>query len=104
MKLRAWTYRMHMDEHLDPQLELIYDGVGGCGHEERVGVENGGKSWSYEWEGARNGGRYLFASQVSRAGGVDGERRRLELTAAVRELLHWAGQQPLVDKAADRQA
>lgn len=92
-----------MDEYLDPQLELIYgDGATGGDHEDRVGVESPGMSWSYQWEGARNGGRYVFASQVSRIGGIDGERRRLELTAAVRELLHWAGQQPCIDVATDR--
>ena len=96
---------MRMDEYLDPQLELVYaDGVVGCGQEDRAGVENRGLDWSYEWEGARNGGRCLFAGQISRVGGVDGERRRLELTAAVRELLHWAGQQPRIDEAADRRS
>ncbi len=95
---------MHMDEYLGTQLELIYDTAPGGRHEGCVGVEIPGLSWSYQWEGARNGGRYLFASQVSRVGGIDGERQRLELTAVVRELLHWSVQEVRADAATERRA
>ena len=60
--------------------------------------------WSYLWEGARSGGRNLFSSQVSRIGGAEGERRRLELAAVVRELLHHAEQRTQAGDGAERRA
>jgi hypothetical protein len=96
--------RMHMYEHSGTQLELIYDTAPSHRHEGCVGAENPGPSWSYQWEGARNGGRYNFTSQVSRIDGIDGERRRLELTAIARELLHWSAQEVRADAATERRA
>ncbi|USX56227.1 hypothetical protein [Lentzea sp. HUAS12] len=85
------------------QLDLIPERELARGQGDRPDVESTGVAWSYLWEGSRTGGRYLFSSQVNRIGGVDGERRRLELTAVVRELLHWAGQQAQADDSAERQ-
>ncbi len=92
-----------MDEHLGVQLDLIPERELGCVQGDRAAVESIGVAWSYLWEGSRTGGRYLFSSQVNRIGGVEGERRRLELTAVVRELLHWTEQQAQADGGAERQ-
>lgn len=95
---------MGIDRHFDGQLELIYDVAPGRSRQDRVGVERSETGWCYRWEGARNGGLYLFDSQVSRSGGVDGGRRRLELTSVVRDLLHWSVQESRIDEATDRRA
>lgn len=91
-----------MDEHLGVQLDLISARELGRGHEDRADLKHIEAGWSYLWEGARSGGRTLFASQVSRIGGVEGERRRLELAAVVRELLHYTEQVTQVDDRAGR--
>ena len=91
-----------MDEHLGVQLDLIFELELGCSHADRADVEHIEAGWSYLWEGARSGGRNLFSSQVSRIGGVEAERRRLELAAVVRELLHYADQRTRAGDGAER--
>lgn len=93
-----------MDGYLGVQLGLISESELGCDHRDYVGVERTDAGWSYLWEGARSGGRNLFSSQVSRIGGVEGERRRLELAAVVRELLHYAEQRTQAGDRAERRA
>lgn len=95
--LSGRTYWICKGKNVDSQLELVFEGIPDRVLENRIGVEDVREGWSYQWEGTRTGGRYRFSSQVGRVGGVDGERRRLELTEVVRELLHWAEQKSHVD-------
>ncbi|WP_434450083.1 hypothetical protein [Lentzea sp. E54] len=102
--LTTRKHRILMDEHLGVQLDLISERELARGDADRADVEHVEAGWSYLWEGARSGGRNLFSSQVSRIGGAEGERRRLELIAVVRELLHHAERRTQAGDGAERWA